>query len=82
MATTISGGHRDKPVPSAQLQVSETKWPVQPNILARGVAVRGNAGAGVGVCVGLAFCLSDGVAVTVVVGHTLILLTDILRSGK
>jgi hypothetical protein len=54
------------------LQVSETKWPVQPNILARGVALRGNLGAGVGVgvdvCVGLAFSLSDGVAVTVAVG--------------
>jgi len=54
------------------LQVSKTKWPVQPNILARGVALRGNLGAGVGVgvdvCVGLAFSLSDGVAVTVAVG--------------
>jgi hypothetical protein len=52
------------------LQVSETKWPVQPNILPRGVALRGNPGAGVGVgvdvCVCLAFCLSDRVAVTVV----------------
>jgi hypothetical protein len=71
MATTISGRPRDKPVPSAPLKVSETKWPVQPNTLARGVAVRGNVGAGVGVgvaaCVGLAFCLSDGVAVTVAV---------------
>src|SRR4030095_3868095 len=56
----------------APLQMSETKWPVQPNILARGVAVRGKLGAGVGVGVdvrvGLAFCLSVGVAVTVAVG--------------
>jgi hypothetical protein len=40
--------------------------------LARGVAVRRKLGAGVGVgvdvCVGLAFCLSDGVALTVAVG--------------
>ena len=38
----------------------------------RGVALRGNLAAGVGVevdvCVGSAFCLSDRVAVTVAVG--------------
>jgi hypothetical protein len=52
--------------------MSERKWPLQPNILARRVALTGKLGAGVGVgvdvCVGLAFCLSERVAVTVAAG--------------
>jgi hypothetical protein len=46
------------------------------------VGVTGNLGFGVDVYGGLAVGFDDGVAVTVVVGHTLILLTDILRSRK
>jgi hypothetical protein len=64
--------------------MSEAKWPVQPYILARGVAFRGKLGAGVGVgvdvCVCLAFCLSVGVAVTVAVGLEVGLGVPVVRS--